>query len=97
MQLTTARLCLNCEEVHAAQACPLCASETFAFLTRWVPHTQPQSPPVTRPRPSPTMLHRAAVGGVAPGLTAFGLYQWFKRAQARVELAAMRNNVGELR
>jgi hypothetical protein len=43
------------------------------------------------------MLHRAAVGGVAPGLTAFGLYQWFKRAQARVELAAMRNNVGELR
>jgi hypothetical protein len=43
------------------------------------------------------VLHRAAVGGVATGLSAFGLYQWFKRAQTRVELAAMRNNVGELR
>ena len=97
MQLTTARLCLNCEEVHDAYACPRCASATFAFLTRWVPHSEPASRPVTHPRLAASVLHRAAVGGVAPGLTAFGLYQWFKRAQARVELAAMRNNVGELR
>jgi hypothetical protein len=97
VQLTTARLCLNCEEVHDAQSCPRCASETFAFLTQWVPHSEPSPQPVIRPRLAPSVLHRAAVGGVAPGLTAFGLYQWFKRAQARVELAAMRNNVGELR
>lgn len=97
MQLTTARLCLNCEEVHDAQSCPMCASETFAYLTRWVPHSQPQPRTIARPRLAPTVLHRAAVGGVATGLTAFGLYQWFKRAQTRVELAAMRNNIGELR
>jgi hypothetical protein len=29
-------LCLDCEEVHADQVCPLCGSEAFAFLTRWV-------------------------------------------------------------
>ena len=37
MQLRNARLCLDCEEVHDAQQCPSCASETFAFITRWVP------------------------------------------------------------
>lgn len=37
MQLRNARLCLDCEEVHDAQQCPVCASETFAFITRWVP------------------------------------------------------------
>lgn len=37
MQLRNARLCLDCEEVHDAQQCPVCASETFAFVTRWVP------------------------------------------------------------
>ena len=37
MQLRSARLCLDCDEVHDAQRCPHCASETFAFITRWVP------------------------------------------------------------
>ena len=37
MQLRNARLCLDCEEVHEAQHCPVCASETFAFIARWVP------------------------------------------------------------
>ena len=37
MQLRTARLCLDCDNVHETQECPVCASETFAFLTRWVP------------------------------------------------------------
>jgi hypothetical protein len=37
MQLRNARLCLDCEEVHDAAHCPLCASESFAFITRWVP------------------------------------------------------------
>jgi len=36
MKLTTARLCLDCDEVHDAQHCPSCGSESFAFLTRWV-------------------------------------------------------------
>jgi hypothetical protein len=37
MQLRNARLCLDCDEVHEDQHCPVCASESFAFLTRWVP------------------------------------------------------------
>ena len=36
MRLVNARLCLDCEEVHGDQHCPICGSESFAFLTRWV-------------------------------------------------------------
>jgi hypothetical protein len=39
MKLDVARLCLDCEEVHEHQVCPLCGSEAFAFLTRWVQPT----------------------------------------------------------
>ena len=58
MQLRNARLCLDCEEVHDAAHCPACASESFAFITRWVPMpsadgsqpaAQPPLPPVARP------------------------------------------------
>jgi hypothetical protein len=48
MQLRTARVCLDCEEVHDAQQCPTCASETFAYLTRWVPVPERRA----RPRPA---------------------------------------------
>ena len=37
MQLRSARLCLDCDEVHDAQQCPMCTSESFAYMTRWVP------------------------------------------------------------
>jgi hypothetical protein len=36
MKLDAARLCLDCEEVHEEQVCPICSSEAFAYLTRWV-------------------------------------------------------------
>lgn len=39
MRLAVARLCLDCEEVHDGDRCPVCGSETFAFLKRWVPPT----------------------------------------------------------
>jgi hypothetical protein len=29
-------LCLDCEEIHESQICPLCSSEAFAYLTRWI-------------------------------------------------------------
>jgi hypothetical protein len=47
MQLQDARLCMDCEEVHDAQVCPVCSSETFAYITRWIPA------PDKRPRPRP--------------------------------------------
>ena len=37
MQLRVARVCLDCEELHDARQCPVCASQSFAYLTRWVP------------------------------------------------------------
>src|SRR5262245_4130615 len=37
MQLRVARLCLDCEEVHVESRCPRCASESYAFLSTWLP------------------------------------------------------------
>ena len=54
MQLRNARLCLDCEEVHDAAHCPVCASESFAFITRWVPS------------PSAEQAGQAASSGAAP-------------------------------
>ena len=48
MQLRSARLCLDCDEVHDAQQCPQCASESFAFITRWVPVPDRPDRPQTR-------------------------------------------------
>ena len=55
MQLRNARLCLDCEEVHDQQRCPSCASETFTFISRWVPA------PERRHRPRPTTSPEAEV------------------------------------
>jgi hypothetical protein len=96
VQLPSARLCLNCEEVHDAQTCPVCASETFAYLTRWVPHSQPECRPVVRPIVAPTMPQRVVLSDGATSLIAFALYRWFKRARTRVEVVSLRK-AGELR
>ena len=61
MKLDAARLCLDCEEVHEDQVCPVCSSEAFAYLTRWVqPATEarinrrPDSRRTVEPTPSHT-------------------------------------------
>ena len=51
MKLDEARLCLDCEEVHEDQVCPICGSEAFAYLTRWV---QQSSERMRERRPEPT-------------------------------------------
>jgi hypothetical protein len=51
MQLHIARLCLDCEEIHDQSACPICASESFAYISRWVPAPERRNRP--RPVPSP--------------------------------------------
>jgi hypothetical protein len=57
MQLRNARLCLDCEEVHDAQQCPICASETFVFMTRWVPAPERRERPRRQePPPAATSL-----------------------------------------
>lgn len=85
MQLKAARLCLDCEEVHEAPSCPVCASETFVYLTRWVPAVKPR----TAPRPPrivrPTRTQRILFGGGALGIAAYWVHRWSQRAREKVE------------
>jgi hypothetical protein len=96
MQLRNARLCLDCEEVHDGQQCPSCASETFAFMTRWVPAPERRSrprPPET-PRPEELQAYQKILEpGQAPpgwkvlrrgavGLALFGLAGWLWKTGA---------------
>jgi hypothetical protein len=71
MQLRIARLCLDCEELHSELHCPVCASDSFAYLSRWVPVEErrnmrrapmPAAPtPAPQPRPG-RWIARGAVG-----------------------------------
>jgi len=58
MQLRTARLCLDCEDVHDTPQCPVCASETFSYLVRWIPSDERRR----RPRPAPAQAPPPAEG-----------------------------------
>ena len=97
MQLRVARLCIDCEEVHDALQCPVCASETFEYVTRWVPtherraHKRPPPPP-----PSPPPSKSRIVGYGILGLGIVGLTQWFVKGRKMIEDAASRN-AGELK
>ena len=42
MQLNAARLCLDCEEIHDQRTCPVCGSESFAYISRWIPTPEPR-------------------------------------------------------
>jgi hypothetical protein len=97
MQLRVARLCLDCEDVHAEYQCPVCASDHFTYLTRWVPA------PERRERPRPVapdtaeleayrqlmlpqtgrsrLFTRALLGIGAAGV--FGLFLGGQRARAK--------------
>ena len=85
MQLRSARLCLDCEEVHDAEICPSCASETFTFISRWVPAPERRVKPrpttspeaevyktLLNPEPAPSAARRLFKPGMV-GLTALGL------------------------
>ena len=48
MQLHVARLCLDCQEVHDGQTCPICSSESFAYISRWIPAPERR----LKPRPA---------------------------------------------
>ena len=102
MQLRVARLCLDCEDVHDSQQCPVCASETFVFLTRWVPaperRMQPRPPGEQRPRVNAAVPSRKKLVGYGMlGVGVVGLAEWFLRGRERIEAAAERANSGELK
>src|SRR5215470_15723421 len=78
MQLRDARLCLDCEELHTEDRCPLCASEAFAFVTRWLPVDERRHRARKPPPPPPSRgakLLKVATAGVAVATAA----QWLFR------------------
>ena len=90
MQLRNARVCLDCGDVHDVEHCPVCASESFAYLTRWVPAPERrQKPRSTVPPPETLDSYRQLlstdsndagrwrmVRSGAVGLALFGVAGW---------------------
>jgi hypothetical protein len=99
MQLRVARLCLDCEEIHDAQECPVCASEAFAFLSRWVlaPERRSGRRPAQRPTTAAANTRRALVGAGVLGAVAFGVTRWSQGMRARLDDLASRQESGELK
>lgn len=97
MQLHVARLCLDCNEIHETDRCPVCTSEAFAFLTRWIPATERRQVPrpTTSPagevyrdlleqsQPAKRRLNKGVLSGV--GLLAVAGYLWQRRSKGSAE------------
>ena len=62
MQLRAARLCLDCEELHVEDTCPVCASDRFAYLSAWLPSEERRR--WRRPATEPEQPSSNAVGFV---------------------------------
>jgi len=84
MQLRGTRLCLDCEELHTQDRCPVCASDAFVFLTRWVPADERRArrreeaiaPPAPGAAESPGMSRWLARGAAGLILVATGRWLW---------------------
>ena len=84
MQLRNARLCLNCEEVHAAAHCPVCTSESFAYVSRWIPPDERRQEPRAAPAQPAALPAR-------PASQPAGTMRWVRRgATGMAVLAASR-------
>jgi hypothetical protein len=96
MQLRIARLCIDCEEIHDSLQCPVCASEAFEYVTRWIPAREGrvQKRPVVPPAPPPNKGKLVGYGILGLGIV--GLTQWFVKGRKMIEDAATRN-AGELK
>lgn len=92
MRLRDARLCLDCDEVHDSAICPVCGSESFTYISRWVPLPETERP--ARPElgeqanvyrelladdGKPQRKGNLLKGGLL-GLTALGLASWAWRS-----------------
>jgi hypothetical protein len=99
MHLQEARLCLDCEELHTADRCPRCASDAFAFVTRWIPANE-RRVRVRRPPPAPTALSSRSkwLTGAAGGLAAFAALRWMTGARppARTAIRPPREDRAEV-
>ena len=76
MQLHVARLCMDCEEVHDAQMCPVCGSETFAFISRWIPAPERRRRPRPPTAPDTVNTYRELL---SPAPAPSGVARWLRR------------------
>jgi len=87
-------LCLDCEELHDQPFCPTCASEEFAYISRWI--EAPERRATKRVPAAPVNMKRQiAVYGLL-GVAVGGLARWWWKAKDRLEVSALRG-LGELR
>jgi hypothetical protein len=104
MQLHIARLCLNCEEVHDQPTCPVCSSESFAYISRWIPAPERRTHPrelssretadtyrqlLEANRQTQTSGAMRWVRRGVLGLTAVGLARWAWRGKASTRSEAI--------
>jgi hypothetical protein len=79
---------LDCDEVHDSSICPVCGSESFTYISRWVPVPDAERPPRSEPseqatiyrellsnETNPRKSNRLLKGGLL-GLTALGIASW---------------------
>lgn len=81
MQLRNARLCLDCEELHEEQQCPICASESFAYLSRWIPSEERRQKARVRriESSSPAPAKKTWIAGGLAGVALFAASRWLFR------------------
>src|SRR3954453_7972559 len=86
MQLRVARLCLDCEEVHDQLTCPLCSSESFAYISRWVPAPERQANPRESSSPQTAEIYRQLLD---PNAHKPGTNRWVTRGILGLGVAAI--------
>ena len=86
MQLHLARLCLNCGEIHDQQTCPLCMSESFAFISRWVPAPERRAQPRPLPSRDTADIYRQLLDAKSEES---GARRWIKRGVLGLGVAAI--------
>jgi len=86
MQLHVARLCLDCEEVHEQQTCPVCSSESFVYISRWVPAPERRTRPREVPSHETANIYRELLDRNTEAPTS---RRWLKRSVLGVAVVSM--------
>jgi predicted nucleic acid-binding Zn-ribbon protein len=76
VQIHVARLCLDCEEIYDQQTCPVCSSESFAYISRWIPAPERRARPRSQESRETADTYRQLLN---PERQSSGAGRWVKR------------------